>query len=767
METSATLETVELDLLETAAAFAPPAFLRIEPILAAARAAGRTHLLEPEGLALARHLEIAVPFHRLVSGSGAAEGVDLSLFPGERVVVKVVSPDILHKSDLGGVAVVRRFHSDVARAIREMEHRFEGWEVAGYLIEEHVRHDATLGGELLLGLRWTDDFGPVVILGLGGLYAEMLARELRPGRDTAILSPALAEPERIARILKSKAFAPLLFGGLRGQAPRIECEDLVPLLQRALDFAAATMPHDLLEFEINPLVMIGGFPVALDALARLGHGPVAQAPPRPLEKIRHLLEPRSVAVVGVSEKQLNPGRVILRNLLARGFDPAHLHVVKPGAEEIDGCRCRPDLRSLPERVDLAVLAIDAPQVPAAVDEILASRTAESLLVIPGGLGERSGSEGTAEALQAALARERAEDWRGPVINGGNCLGIRALPGRCDTLFIPGHKLGFPETEPAPLAFLSQSGAFAVARTSSLAVLNPLYMISFGNQLDLTVGDYLTWLQEDPAVEVFACYVEGFRPLDGRQWLKAAREITESGRAVILYRAGRTPAGARATASHTAAIAGDFAVTRELAQEAGVLVAETLEDFEDLTRLAVLLRGKRVDGWSLGAFSNAGFECVGIADTLGRFGLAPFSPETEDRLTTLLAGRRLARVVDVHNPLDGTPILDDEAYEEAMRAILDDPAVDVGIVGCVPLTPALSTLPPSAEHREDVARPGAVADRLARLFAESSKAWVAVVDAGPRYDPLVRVLEERGVPVFRTVDRAMRGLERYCGWRLAR
>lgn len=749
------------------AAPAAPAVSTVATILAAARAAGREHLLEHEGLALARHLGVAVPFHRFVTGSRVADEVDVALFPGDRIVVKVVSPTILHKSDVGGVAVVPRTPPDLVRAIREMERRFDGWEVAGYLVEEHIRHDSGLGGEILLGLRWTDDFGPVVTLGLGGIYAELLARELRPGRDAAIFSPALAEPERILRVLESKTFSPLLFGGLRGQSLRIGREEMVLLVQRVLAFATETMPHDLLDFEINPLVVTGGWPVALDALARLGRGPVPQAPPRPIEKIRHLLEPRSVAVVGVSDKQMNPGRIILRNLLTGGLDPAHLHVVKAGQEEIDGCRCRPDLRSLPERVDLAVLAIDAAQVPAAVEEILAGRVAESLVVIPGGLGERSGSERTAEALRAAIARERASDWRGPVINGGNCLGVRSVPGHCDTLFIPGAKLGFPETEAAPLALLSQSGAFAIARASSLASLHPRYLISFGNQLDLTVGDYLTYLKDDPQIEVFACYVEGFQPLDGRRWLKAAAEIAQSGRTVILYRAGRNPAGARAAASHTAAIAGDFAVTRELAQEAGALVAETLEDFEDLTRLAVLLRGKRVDGWSLGAFSNAGFECVGIADNLGRFGLAPFSPETGDRLTTLLASRRLAGIVDVHNPLDGTPILDDAAYEEAMRAILDDPAVDVGIVGCVPLTPALSTLPPSAEHREDVVRTGAVADRLARLFAESSKAWVVVIDAGPLYDPLAQVLEGRGVPVFRTVDRAMRALERYCGWRLRR
>ncbi|HBL31462.1 MAG TPA: hypothetical protein DD490_31950, partial [Acidobacteria bacterium] len=223
-------------------------------------------------------------------------------------------------------------------------------------------------------------------------------------------------------------------------------------------------------------------------------------------------------------------------------------------------------------------------------------------------------------------------------------------------------------------------------------------------------------------------------------------------------------GAQATASHTASIAGDYAVTRELAEAAGVLVADTLEDFEDLTRLAVLLRGKRVDAWGLGAVSNAGFECVGVADNLGRFALASFAPETRERLAAVLAGRRLTGIVDVHNPLDVTPILDDAGYEEAVRAILDDPAVAVGLVGCVPLTPALSTLAPGTGHREDCARPDAVAGRLARVFAESPKAWVVVVDAGPLYDPLARDLAAHGLPVFRTVDRALRSLERYCGWR---
>ena len=115
------------------------------------------------------------------------------------------------------------------------------------------------------------------------------------------------------------------------------------------------------------------------------------------------------------------------------------------------------------------------------------------------------------------------------------------------------------------------------------------------------------------------------------FLRAAREITAGGRTVLLYRAGRTAEGAKASASHTASIAGDYAVTRELARAAGVVVADSLSDFEELVRLFTFLRGKRVEGTRLGAISNAGFECVAFADNLGRFSLPAFDEATGARL----------------------------------------------------------------------------------------------------------------------------------------
>jgi acyl-CoA synthetase (NDP forming) len=322
----------------------------------------------------------------------------------------------------------------------------------------------------------------------------------------------------------------------------------------------------------------------------------------------------------------------------------------------------------------------------------------------------------------------------------------------------------PKGEPSRLAIISQSGAFAVSKASKLSKVNPKYSVTLGNQMDLTVGDYLTYLKDDGGIDVFAVYVEGFRPLDGLRFLEAARAITKQGRTVILYRAGRTPAGAQASASHTASIAGDYAVMRALCAHAGVVVAESLDEFEDLVVLFSALGRRTVSGWRLAAVSNAGFECVAIADSLGRFTLPPFSADAARTLEAIFVRSRIDKVVDIHNPIDLTPMTGDEAYADTVRALLDDEHFDAVVVGVVPLTAALNTLPPGVGHREDLAGPDGIVARLAALKRNAGKPWVAVVDAGPIYDPMVRALEAAGIPTFRTADRALRLLNVYCAER---
>jgi acyl-CoA synthetase (NDP forming) len=244
-------------------------------------------------------------------------------------------------------------------------------------------------------------------------------------------------------------------------------------------------------------------------------------------------------------------------------------------------------------------------------------------------------------------------------------------------------------------------------------------------------------------------------------VRAVERFVRGGRPVIVYLAGRTAAGAAAAASHTASVAGDFTVARALARSAGAVVADTLDDFEDLVRLFTHLRGRAPQGLRLGAMTNAGFEAVAIADRLGPFTLAELAEPTRAAMDATLAQAKLRGIVATRNPMDVTPLLGDEGYERIVRALLDDPNVDVAVVGCVPMTQALNTLEKGDGHGDDVTREGGIVSRLARLWREHCKPWVAVVDAGPLYDPMARALEAAGIPTFRTADRALALFGTWC------
>jgi len=737
---------------------------RIAGILSAAYERRASILLETDGFEILRALGFNTCPSRFVRSAQEARVADWSSFSGNKLVVKVVSPDIMHKSDVGGVATVANEREAIASTIEAMAVRLRGNNLAGFTVNQFVTYDAALGGELLLGLRRTDDFGPIVTVGAGGIYTEFLAANFKPGRDVAILSPELTRAEAVGPTLCETAIIRLITNPPRGQKPRLPLDQITAATNRLL-WLGREFGHLISEFEINPLVIAGGHLVALDVLVKLARAPEVSGALRPIEKIKYLLEPRSAAVIGVSEK-LNPGHVIVNNLLREGFDRTRLYIVKPGTESLEGCRCYADIASLPERVDLLVVSVAAGQAPETVAQVIETRKAESIVVIPGGLEEKSGSELLASQMHAALAAARKTDWRGPLINGGNCLGIRSRPGCYDTMFIPQHKLSTSHGSvstmvPSPVALISQSGAFGLAKADRLAGIDPKYNITLGNQMDLTVGDYLDYLKADAEVAVFAVYVEGFAPRDGVKFLKAAEEISASGKTVVLYRAGRTPAGAKASASHTASIAGDYRVTRALARHAGVVVAESLADFEDLTRLFTFLLGKKVAGRRLGAISNAGFECVAFADNLRNFTLPTFSERTTQRLRAILERCRIDQIVDAHNPFDLTPMADDAAYEEVVLAVMEDESVDVGIVGCVPMTPALNTLAHDERHHEDIDREDSVVQRLLRLNDKIAKPWVAVVDAGILYDPMAARLEGAGIPTFRTADRGLRLFDIFC------
>ena len=236
--------------------------------------------------------------------------------------------------------------------------------------------------------------------------------------------------------------------------------------------------------------------VPLDGLCRFsrrGQLPVQ----RPHQKIGRLLRPNTIGLIGVSTSRLNFGRIILNNILANGFAKENIRIVRPGIDEFEGIPCVPDLASLDVKLDLFVVAVGSDKVPDLVEQVIAEDAAETVMLIPGGMGETHDSADRAAQVMAAINKGHLTPDGGPVFLGANSLGVISHPGSYDTLFIPDAKLPKQRGErKRNAAFVSQSGAFMITRLSKCPELDPAFMISVGNQNDLTLGDMVKYLKNE-------------------------------------------------------------------------------------------------------------------------------------------------------------------------------------------------------------------------------------------------------------------------------
>jgi acyl-CoA synthetase (NDP forming) len=754
----------------------------VEQLVTRAFAKPREVLLEHELLDLLE--AVGLPTPRRLFLPGPVPSSEPPLPPelmGRAGVLKVVSEKILHKSDVGGVVFLKRVslksvRQAAARTLRRLPKDLRD-SVAGWLLEEAVPFEPGLGHELLLGMRHSDEFGPVFVAGFGGTYVEALSEATRDGQCTILFKPFITAPSRLAAKLERSLFFRWATGAVRG-VPRIAAPETlhallsvwVPAMER-IRRAVEAHGHTVLELEFNPLVWNSTEHVwmPVDALLRLGPPP-PRAPTFPLNKLRHGLHPESVAIAGVSAQSVNVGRIILRCLLEHGFPLERIHVIRDDVPTIDGARCVPSLEELPGPVDLLVVAVAAAAVPALLEQAIAlGKVSGSVLLIPGGMGETEGGTGIEQQILAILGGAAPENR--PALIGNNSLGIVSRPDHLDVLFIPNAKLPRIEGGPRNVALLSQSGAFMIAAMTKLNFMAPEFQISLGNQIDAQLSHFLDVLADEPGLTTYALYIEGFKPRDGERLALLTRRLVAAGRDVVLYKAGRSALGRAATRGHTASITGDYQVFRELMADAGALLADSFSDFVNLVRVSATLHDRPVSGRRLALMSNAGYEAVGLADNLRgahhRLEAATLARTTTERIAAALAKARLAGIVSAANPLDVTPMANDAVYEECMRAMLDDPDVDAAIFGMVPLTAMVQTLPRGLSERDVFDAPGSFANRTIALFRDTPKPLVVAIDAGRLYDALADYMQLAGVPVFRNADLAACVLGTYIDNRLGR
>jgi len=733
----------------------------------------RDVLLEHELFTLFEELGLPVPRHRFLAPDAITGGgrLELTGLDGGRGVLKVVSERILHKTDLGGVAFLERVTEDsvrdAARGILDGLPAELRPSVRGLVLEEAIPFEPGLGRELLLGLRRSDAFGAVVTVG----YVEAMAAATR-GESTVLLGPG-ATPETRSLRLQRALFFRWAAGQVRGVPGLCGPEALEAELARWIDALARVrarveaLGRTVEELEINPLVWDPGRRAftPVDALMRLGPPLPAPAPPFPLESLRRALRPERVAIVGASAKGQNVGRIILGCLLEGGFPPGDVVAIHPAAPSIDDVRCVRGLADLDGPVDLLVLAVAADAAPGVVEQALEARAVRgAVLLIPGGMGETEEGRGIERALRDLLARH--PDAGRPALIGNNSLGFVSRPAAFDTLFIPREKLPRVEGGLENVALISQSGAFMITAMTKLDFLSPAFQISLGNQIDARVSHFVEALADEPGLTTYGLYVEGLRPGDGERLTTLVRRLTGGGRDVVVYKGGRSALGQQATLGHTASVAGDYRVFAELLADAGALVAGTFSDFLDLVRLSSTLDGRPV-GRRVGLMSNAGYEAVGLADNHGSLRPARLTEATLERLRRLLEQAGLAALVTAKNPLDVTPMARDAVHIECMRAILDDPGVDVGVFGNVPLTAMVQSLPRGVSDHDVFDAPGGYASLTIELHRGAQKPFVVVIDGGRLYDAMADHIQRAGVPVFRSGDRAARLLSVYVESRIQR
>ncbi len=739
-------------------------------IVETARQESRRVLLEPEGYALLGAAGMDVPLTAVVTSADAVDESALRPFSGDEVVLKVVSPDVLHKSDVGGVRVVPRTLDAVRTAVAEILDRVgraaPDADLRGVMITEKIRFVSDVPGtELLLSARVDAAFGPMVAVGPGGVLTEWYG-ELSAGHAHTILGAGLGkgefDAERGVEVLAATRFgAQALEPSRLFDQPPFGRDALARALTALVDLIERTDDegHPVFEeIELNPVVAVDGRPVALDALIRLAGPARTERPARPISKVGQLLHPRSAAVYGASASAMNAGRIILRNLKqAEGLHYGRLWAVHPKADRIDGIPCVPSTEALPETVDLAVIAIPADRAPQSIEEICTTGKAHSIILIPGGFAE-TGEGDRAIEVQKTLAASREREDRGPVLVGGNCLGIVSKH-EYNTFFLPTYKLPFHDAPGDDLVVVSQSGAYLVSFTSNLdGIVFPRVSISYGNEMDLTASDFFEYyLEHETDPQVFVFYVEGFQPGEGERFLSLVRRARNEGRSVVVYKAGKTAAGAEAAASHTASIAGDYAVARSLLIEAGAVVCETLNMFEDVTKILTMLRGRTPRGRRLGVITNAGFEAGAVSDHLYGLDMASFTDDTRRKLEEVLPV-----IAHCGNPIDCTPMTDTAHFVKAVEVMAAADEVDVIVVSAIPAAPTLDILAPDPEgaHPENVFGMQSLPAEVVRVFRETDKPIVAAIDSGRLYDPAVLMLERGGVPVYRKIDRASRALSAF-------
>jgi acyl-CoA synthetase (NDP forming) len=672
---------------------------------------------------------------------------------GEPIVVKGIARDLWHKSEYDALAfcgfdveTVAAMHGSMRGQVGA---RFD-W--IGTLLAEQVefKRPEHVPGEIFVSLQRDQCCGAVVSFGFGGLLTEDWARELRQSLlvwPTSVYTPGEAFEE-----LREHWLGKILLGEARQQTALTDRDTLLGFLEKLWKLDELMARERLGLLEMNPVVIdSAGDVVALDGVGLRSTEEQEDLCPVPLQD-DSFLNPRRIALAGVSARAGSVGGLILENLRQSSLPEDGLLVVKPGVDTIGGVRCVPDASALMDHpVDILIIALPAHKCVPMIEGLCAQGGGAAVVyIVAGGIGDGADREGYGARLARLIeSRRQAGEWC-PAIVGPNGLGMLLSPLELNSLFIPQSKLNVEFAPDSNVALISQSGAFLITRLSRHSNLKLKYGFSIGNQLDMKLSDFMALVARDKSVRVLGVYVEGFVGGDACAVAKLVEEFRAENRHVIIYKGGRSQLGKSAAESHTGAMTGDYHVQKRLLHKAGAILTESFNQFNAVLKWMAAYPELRELG-KLAIVTNAGYETVGSVDTLGDSDterLYPLSEDDRSALGNILERHGMQGLVAASNPLDLTPMADEAVYFDCVEAMIGFGA-GVVMLGLVPLSEQLDT--------QQLTQAEAFAARLKALAQLTGRLIGVVIDAGMPYQDYKAVFERQGFPVFDGMDMGVLGI----------
>jgi acetyl coenzyme A synthetase (ADP forming)-like protein len=618
-------------------------------IFARLKAERRTALTAPEGHLVCEAYGIPVPREGLANSPSEAASVAAEL--GFPVVMKIVSPEILHKTEAGGVVVGVANAQEAEQAYQAIVANARRYDPKARIEGVQVQQLAEKGTEVIVGAISDPSFGKLVAFGLGGILVEVL-------KDITFRLAPTSQADALDMLDSIQAHEVLK--GVRGGEP-VDRQALAEIIV-AVSQLVADHP-EIVELDLNPILARPSGATAVDVRIVCDFD---QPPARPriaqdeiVRTMNRIIQPDAVAVIGASNEDGKIGNSVMKNLINGGYQ-GEIYPVHPSAPEVMGRKAYKSVKDIPGQVDIAVFAIPARFVPGALIEC-GEKQIPGAILIPSGFAE-TGEVALQDEI-VRIGREYHVRLMGPNIYGFYYTHKNLCATFCTAYDVKGQA-----------ALSSQSGGvgMSIIGFSRSTKMGVSAIIGLGNKSDLDEDDLLLFYEQDPNTQVIAMHMEDLK--DGRAFAEVAQRVSKQ-KPVIVLKAGRTAAGAKAASSHTGALAGNDRIYNDVFKQAGVIRAMSLNDMLEFARgLPVLPTPK---GENVVIITGAGGSGVLLSDACVDNGLSlmQFPPDLDEGFKQFIPPFGASG-----NPVDITGGEPPSTYENTIRYGLADDRIHALILG---------------------------------------------------------------------------------------